>query len=231
MHSTAPRAEINAPACILNAFLATFALAVALVFPAAATAGGAASPSGGAVFDKPPVAAPKGAFVGKIAQITGHVEAPSAQVAVDARLGAADWLPVGTATTDGDGDFSINWKAAKAGRYDIRVTPIGLASAAAAQQQGSLSVYRRQKATWYGPGFYGRRTACGSRLTRRTIGVAHRSLPCGTKVEFFNAGKKVVVPVIDRGPFVRGVTWDLTLPAMRRLGSTSTVVLGAVPLR
>lgn len=55
--------------------------------------------------------------------------------------------------------------------------------------------------TWYGPGFYGNRTACGVRYTREIIGVAHRTLPCGTLVEFKWHGITAVAPVIDRGPF------------------------------
>lgn len=55
--------------------------------------------------------------------------------------------------------------------------------------------------TWYGPGFYGNRTACGVRYTRRIVGVAHRTLPCGTLVEFKWHGITATAPVIDRGPF------------------------------
>jgi rare lipoprotein A (peptidoglycan hydrolase) len=55
--------------------------------------------------------------------------------------------------------------------------------------------------TWYGPGFYGNRTACGVRYTRDIVGVAHRTLPCGTLVEFKWHGITAVAPVIDRGPF------------------------------
>lgn len=55
--------------------------------------------------------------------------------------------------------------------------------------------------TWYGPGFYGNRTACGVRYTRSIIGVAHRTLPCGTLVRFQWHGMTAVAPVIDRGPY------------------------------
>lgn len=66
--------------------------------------------------------------------------------------------------------------------------------------------------SWYGPGFYGKRTACGHAYTTRILGVAHRSLPCGTMVTFRNPdnGKTITVPVIDRGPYVDGRTWDLS---------------------
>lgn len=66
--------------------------------------------------------------------------------------------------------------------------------------------------SWYGPGLFGNGTACGFKLTKSLVGVAHRSLPCGTMVTFRNlkSGKMVTVPVVDRGPYVSGRTWDLT---------------------
>lgn len=66
--------------------------------------------------------------------------------------------------------------------------------------------------SWYGPGFYGKRTACGLAYTRGIIGVAHRTLPCGTLVTFRNPanGRQVTVPVIDRGPYVPGRQWDMS---------------------
>jgi rare lipoprotein A (peptidoglycan hydrolase) len=73
--------------------------------------------------------------------------------------------------------------------------------------------------SWYGPGFYGGGTACGQTMTRSLVGVAHRSLPCGTLVTFRNPanGRVVTMPVVDRGPFVSGRTWDLTGGACLKL--------------
>jgi rare lipoprotein A (peptidoglycan hydrolase) len=66
--------------------------------------------------------------------------------------------------------------------------------------------------SWYGPGFYGSGTACGQKYSRTILGVAHRSLPCGTLVTFRNPlnGRQITVPVIDRGPYVAGRTWDMS---------------------
>jgi rare lipoprotein A (peptidoglycan hydrolase) len=72
-------------------------------------------------------------------------------------------------------------------------------------------------ATWYGPGLYGRHTACGQLLGPETIGVAHRNLPCGTTVKFVYRGHALVTQVIDRGPYSRGNAWDLTQAAARAL--------------
>jgi hypothetical protein len=92
------------------------------------------------------------------------------------------------------------------------------------------SDYQPAKATWYGPGFYGSRTACGSVLTRRTLGVAHKKLPCGTKVALRFEGRTVVVPVIDRGPYSRGIDYDLTYATARKLGLNKTSRLAAAAL-
>jgi rare lipoprotein A (peptidoglycan hydrolase) len=91
-----------------------------------------------------------------------------------------------------------------------------------------VALMRALKATWYGPGFYGKRTACGHRLGRATLGVAHRTLPCGTRVTFYHDGHFVTVAVIDRGPFRPGVEWDLTAAAARQLGFRSPGVLRSV---
>jgi hypothetical protein len=75
----------------------------------------------------------------------------------------------------------------------------------------------RQRATWYGPGFFGNRTACGQKLTRATTGVAHKTLPCGSKVVLRYKGRYVRTRVIDRGPYAHGAKWDLTQATARSL--------------
>jgi hypothetical protein len=67
--------------------------------------------------------------------------------------------------------------------------------------------------SWYGPGFYGHQGACGlvpGGIQADTIGVAHRTLPCGTRVTFRYNGRTVTTIVIDRGPYVEGRIWDMT---------------------
>lgn len=78
--------------------------------------------------------------------------------------------------------------------------------------------------SWYGPTFYGKRTACGLAMTQSLLGVAHRTLPCGTLVTFRNPanGRSLTLPVVDRGPYVSGRQWDLTGGACLALGHCYT---------
>jgi rare lipoprotein A (peptidoglycan hydrolase) len=85
-----------------------------------------------------------------------------------------------------------------------------IASSPAAGQDLVFSPFKSAGASWYGPGLYGNKTACGQTLRASTIGVAHRNLPCGTVVKFVYHGHAVLAPVIDRGPYVKGRAWDLT---------------------
>ena len=71
--------------------------------------------------------------------------------------------------------------------------------------------------SWYGPGLIGNGTACGQTLTRELVGVAHRTLPCGTLVTFRNGDRTLTVPVVDRGPFVSDRVFDLTVGACKAL--------------
>jgi rare lipoprotein A (peptidoglycan hydrolase) len=116
----------------------------------------------------------------------------------------------------------------------------GLPTAAATQAEGqaraseaiAFTPLRWAGATWYGPGFYGNRTACGQVLRPGTVGVAHRSLPCGTRVRFVYRGRQLVTRVIDRGPYSYGHSWDLTNGAREALGfEGSNRVRYAVELR
>jgi rare lipoprotein A len=89
----------------------------------------------------------------------------------------------------------------------------------------------RSVATWYGPGFFGNRTACGKKLKRKTVGVAHRRLPCGTRVTLRYRGRYLRTRVIDRGPYAHGARWDLTQKAARKLHLTVTDTVRAAPIK
>jgi rare lipoprotein A len=104
-------------------------------------------------------------------------------------------------------------------------------SAASASAELGVTVYRPAFATWYGPGFFGKQTACGQTLTPDLVGVAHRSLPCGTQVALLYNGRTLVVPVVDRGPYGGAAQWDLTQATAQALGMNASDTVGAVPLR
>jgi rare lipoprotein A len=78
-------------------------------------------------------------------------------------------------------------------------------------------------ASWYGPGFQGEETASGEIFDQREMVAAHRSLPLGSVVRVTNVenGRRVVLRVIDRGPYGRnyrkGTIIDVSRGAARRL--------------
>jgi hypothetical protein len=125
---------------------------------------------------------------------------------------------VSRATTARDGSFRVEFGLPSTGLYKVRA--FGLhdrrvsGSASAARR---FTVYRRAAASYYGPGLYGGALACGGTLQPGTLGVAHKTLPCGTKVRLRYRGKTVTVPVVDRGPYVGGRDFDLTEATKERL--------------
>lgn len=79
---------------------------------------------------------------------------------------------------------------------------------------------QRGMASWYGPGFHGRRSASGERFNQNALTAAHRTLPFGTKVRVtnLNSGTSVVVRINDRGPFIHGRVIDLSRAAAGAIG-------------
>jgi len=80
------------------------------------------------------------------------------------------------------------------------------------------------EASWYGPGFYGNRTANGEIYRQGTMTAAHRTLPFGTKVRVTNLwnGRSAVIRINDRGPFVAHRVIDLGHGAASTLGLISS---------
>jgi rare lipoprotein A len=142
------------------------------------------------------------------------------------------WLPVTTSVVAPDGSYLARWRADRIGQHRVRavLARTGEATAAAASAELAITVHRAATGTWYGPGFYGRRTACGMRMTRTLLGVAHRRLPCGTPVALLYHGRTLTVPVVDRGPFTNNASWDLTSATATALGFEHTDELGALRL-
>jgi len=90
---------------------------------------------------------------------------------------------------------------------------------AARRPLGRLNVYRLAEASWYGGGGG---LACGGELTSSTMGVANKTLPCGTLVTLRYGDRTVQVRVIDRGPYVAGREFDLTEATKQALGFGDT---------
>jgi rare lipoprotein A len=175
-------------------------------------------------------------FLRNRVRFTGSVpSSDSGQTVEIERLGHQTnwtWAPTAHATVASDGSFSVVWRANHIGRFAFRAilqSASGLRTAGASPTV-TVTVYRVATATLYGPGFYGKRTACGVKLTRNTIGLANRTLRCGEHVSVYYQGRTLSVPVIDRGPYANGADFDLTMATGRALGITATEQIGAVSL-
>jgi hypothetical protein len=235
---------------LIAAFLTSGAFAVLPSTVASGDAtGGASAPGGGtpsgqtdtstpppappamaATPGHPALEPPAGAVVNQQAALNGAVAKEDAgrPVVVQQRTEGGQWEDVGTEASGTDGSFSVNWTPESTGQVALRAVFADAqgAQAASADPVLEVNVYRPVRATWYGPGDYGDRTACGQRLSRSMLGVAHRHLPCGTQVTLFYNGQSITVPVIDRGPYANGATFDLTKATADKLGADGVFKLG-----
>jgi rare lipoprotein A len=156
--------------------------------------------------------------VGKPAVIRGRV-APAGSRQVTVTVGGRQI----SARTESDGSFRVGWSPPGAGVYRARATVDGTESAALAHSKPvPINVYRSAAASYYGPGLYGGALACGGRLTPGKLGVANKSLPCGTHLTLRYGHRSVRVQVIDRGPYSGNREFDLTAATKARLGFPST---------
>lgn len=89
-----------------------------------------------------------------------------------------------------------------------------------ARATGNERVFNAGVASWYGPGFHGRKTASGERFDQNDMTAAHRTLPFGTRVKVVDekTGRSIVVRINDRGPFAHGRVIDLSKQAAQALG-------------
>ena len=214
--------------------IVTCVAALAAVAPATAEAqaltGGAEAPSSA----PSPFALSGGgnALLGRRVRFRGSVERKLAGRPVVVQSFDAvtqSWAPQARTTVQGDGTFVAGWRAPRTGQFRTRavIGGGGDAQSASASPELPLTVFRPAIATWYGPGLYGRQTACGLEMTEELVGVAHRSLPCGTNVAVRYGSRTLVLPVVDRGPYGSQARWDLTAAAAQQLGFTATDRIGA----
>lgn len=137
------------------------------------------------------------------------------------RSGTKTWKRVAVGKIRGGKKFALGWRGSRPGTYAVRLRAVK-GSGADSASLGRSYVFRRSHASYYGPGLYGGALACGGRLSPSTVGVAHKTLRCGTKVTFNYGRRTVTARVIDRGPFIAGRDWDLTAALKRKLGFGST---------
>lgn len=122
--------------------------------------------------------------------------------------------------TNANGGFKVSYEPKSAGTETVRVRAEGNKIATGSgDKAGKVTTFRGVGASYYGPGLYGNGVACGGTLQPSTIGVAHKTLPCGTKLTIKYGNETVKnVEVIDRGPYVAGREIDLTEALRNKLG-------------
>ena len=158
---------------------------------------------------------------GRRALVAGHLEPAAADRPVSLqRRGRAGWRTIDRARTTSRGTFAFRFRPREPGSALVRVR-----AGARRERVGRLNVYRRAQVSWYGPGLYGGHLGCGGTLTPSTLGVAHKSLPCGAKVTLRHGDRTVRVRVVDRGPYVGGREFDLTAATRAKLGFSGVGML------
>jgi rare lipoprotein A len=126
------------------------------------------------------------------------------------------WVTVAHAHTGARGRFRLRYRPRRTGSWPAQLRyGDGAGGRGARRRLGVLSSFRPAEVSWYGGGGG---LACGGQLTSATLGVANRTLPCGTWLTLRYDGRSVRVEVIDRGPYVEGREFDLTEATKRTLG-------------
>ncbi|HUB72466.1 MAG TPA: septal ring lytic transglycosylase RlpA family protein [Solirubrobacteraceae bacterium] len=160
-------------------------------------------------------------LAGHRARIAGELlverrPAPGGQLITLQALGRRGWRAVASTRTGGRGRFHLSYSPKRVGSRSVRLRYAGAGPELGSRRRlGWLNVYRLAEASWYGGGGG---MACGGELTSSTMGVANKTLPCGTLVTLHYGGRTVRVPVVDRGPYVAGREFDLTEATKAALG-------------
>jgi len=140
---------------------------------------------------------------------------PGREVLLQA-LGSHGWRTLAHTRTGAEGRFRLRYMPLQTASEQVRLRFAGDGKDLDAHRRlGRLNVYRLAQASWYGGGG---ELACGGELTSATMGVANKTLPCGTEVTLRYDGRSVRVAVIDRGPYVAGREFDLTEATKQALG-------------
>jgi rare lipoprotein A len=127
------------------------------------------------------------------------------------------WRVVDRDRTDARGRYALAYKPASSGSRYARVTfPGDAANGRALRRVGQVNAYRPALASRYD--MYGGALGCGGSLGYNALVVAHKTLPCGTRVRIRYRGRVVTATVRDRGPYAGGREFDLAGAVARRLG-------------
>lgn len=146
--------------------------------------------------------------VGSLLEVRGHARpAGSGRLVLLQRRARGHWTTIAHSHTRGHGAYVLRLRARSSFSAPLRVRTVGTRMlAAGARGAGRAVILRPALASWYRAGHF---LACGGVITGGTVGVAHKTLPCGTLVTIRYRGRQVRVPVVDRGPFVGGREFDL----------------------
>jgi rare lipoprotein A len=151
---------------------------------------------------------------GRALRVSGRLRSGQAGQTVQLQVRKnGTWVSLDRSATGPAGRYSLRYRTKRNGSWPLRVHAV-----TANRLLGRLNVYRQAQASWYGPGLFGGHLACGGTLRPGTLGVANKTLPCGTKVSLRYHGRSVRVPVVDRGPYSGAREYDLTAATKQRLG-------------
>jgi hypothetical protein len=145
---------------------------------------------------------------GRTARIAGRVRpAAAGRLVVLQRRAHRHWVTIARTRTRAHGRYTLRYRTRDAISAALRVRVAGgHGLTGRTRSVGRLEAFRPALASWYGEG---QALACGGHMTPGMMGVAHKSLPCGTKVTIRYRGHQVRVPVVDRGPYAGGREFDL----------------------
>jgi rare lipoprotein A len=147
---------------------------------------------------------------GRVLALTPGTHRPTAALQIQR---GHRWVTLDRAHVSASGRYALRDRRARAGSSRARVR----LSTGQSRGLGRLNVYRYALASWYGPGLFGGHLACGGTLEPGRLGVANKTLPCGTRVTLRYGGRTLRVPVIDRGPYAGAREFDLTSATAERL--------------
>jgi hypothetical protein len=161
---------------------------------------------------------------GRSVTVTGSLGSPGGPLAERIvtlqERAARGWHTLTRTHTGARGRFVLTFVPRRLGSDAVRVNFAGDALDRGSHRRlGHLNVFRLAAASWYGGGGG---LACGGTLTSSTLGVANKTLPCGTLVTLRYGGRTLRVPVVDRGPYVEGREFDLTEATKQALGFGDT---------